>query len=117
MELRCSHDIWIGACERCRPISIEHDQAWRNFSYTFKPGHRREIHSKRQFLAECRATGQRWVSKDDVLRRGVPYNPDPTVVDLPKDAVQSAIREAQRSATPANIARHYTRQQKEAVHA
>ena len=109
--MRCPHGIWIGACVTCKPIHTPADQAWRNFRYTFKPGDTREIHSKRQFERACKQTGQRVVCRDDLVKRGVPYNPDPTVVEVPREAVATAIRQAQRSATPSAIDAHCAKQQ------
>ena len=104
------HDV-KGRCVLCKTIGVEPAQLWRNFSYTFKPGYRKDIHSQRQFVRECRRTGQRVVVADDLLKRGMPYHPDPKESGLPHVAVQTAIREAQRSATPDRIARHWAQHQ------
>lgn len=103
-------------CVLCKSVEVEADQLYRNFAYTFKPGDRKEIHSKRQFLRECRRTGQRLVAADDLLKRGVPYKPDPTVSGLKPEMIAQTIREVQRSATPARVERawHDRKQQKEA---
>ena len=113
--MRCAYghawrDAW-NRCVLCKNLGVEPDQLWRNFAYTFKPGHRKEIHSKRQFLRECKSTGQRLVVADDLLKRGVPYHPDPSETGLKREVVTQALAEARKSATPERIARHWHQRQ------
>ena len=109
--MTCVHGVWEAACAICKPIQTPHDQAWRNFTYTFKPGVRKEIHSQRQFNRECQVNGLRPVVKDDLLKRGMPYHPDPLETGLPKETVREVIRSVRESATPDAINRHWTQQQ------
>lgn len=81
-ELICTHGVWIGACAACKPIQIPGDQAWRNFSYTFKPGVTKEIYSRKQFRGECGKHGLIQTTKDDLLTNGSPSHPSRKPVDL-----------------------------------
>jgi len=79
------------SCCPDRTIYTAKSGLW-NYTHPFSPKDRVAIHSKRQFEAECRRRGLRHVVKDDLLKRGQPYRPDPT--PLPESTVADAVREA-----------------------
>ena len=108
--MTCHHKVWVHACNVCKPIQFPQDQAWRIFSYTFKPGDTREIHSKRQFQRACKETGQVIVSRDDLVKNGQPYNqPDRTI---PKELTNRVMQDVMKEMTPAKVEQSWKRRQR-----
>ena len=95
MSNQCTHGIWMGACHFCKPIQTSKDQAW-TFTYPFKSNDRVQIHSKGQFLKECKRRKLRWTGTDDLLKGGEPYSGAKRPLEWPKyeGVVQQVIQEA-----------------------
>ena len=68
------------ACHICKPIHSSRDQQW-HFTYPFKPGDQVAIHSKGQFVRECKKRGQVWTTKEELVSRGTPYHPGQQAVN------------------------------------
>ena len=83
--MNCLHGIWMGACQVCKPIHSAKDQQWR-FTYPFKPNDQVEIHSKGQFVRECKKRGRVWTGVEDLVSRGTPYHASQKPIDISKIA-------------------------------
>ena len=88
--MSCSHGVWIGACNICKPVHTSKDQLW-NVTYPFSQKDQVPLHSKGQFARECRKLGLVPTTTDDLVKQGTPYHP--AREPIPTHRVEPMIRE------------------------
>lgn len=84
MAMKCPEHPRFDRCAcPCRIPQVSKDLQW-NFRYPFKPNDQVEIHSKGQFVRECKKRKLVWTGVEDLVSRGTPYHANQKPIDTSK---------------------------------